>query len=149
MCDGFIYLVWVLIKMNRKIFNYFEIAAKLTTAKRDGRAFLLGACVQRKDGVIVTSINSPSHIPERTAHAEYRAAKKADVGSIIYVVRVRLLNGEFAMARPCRPCMKMLINKGISKVYYTIDSYSYGTIDLKTMKERTDNGQTNLLSRRS
>jgi tRNA(Arg) A34 adenosine deaminase TadA len=117
--------------MRREIFNYFNIAAKLTKSKNDERNFLVGSVAIRRDGALVSSINSASEIPNRLLHAEYKLSKKCDVGSTVYVCRVRLLDGNFGMARPCHSCKKCLISKGISKVYYSIESqHSYGVMDL-------------------
>lgn len=121
--------------MRREIFDYFEIAGKLTTKKDDRRAFLLGAVALRRDGTLVSAINSMSIEPEPSAHAEFRVAKKCDIGATVYVARVRLLNGEFAKSRPCKTCRAMLINRGIEKIYYTIDHHSYGVINFKKNTE--------------
>lgn len=115
--------------MRREIFNYFEIAGKLTTARNDKRSFLVGSIAIRKDGTMVSAINSPTKEPDKTTHSEWRLAKKCDVGAIVYVARVRLLNGEFAMARPCKTCEKILRCRGIRKVFYTTN-IGYGVMDL-------------------
>jgi len=125
--------------MNRKIFNYFEIAGKLTLNKEDNRSFLLGAIGIRKDGAFVKAINGPSIFPERTAHAEYRLSNKLDVGSEVYVCRVRLLDNKFALARPCDSCMKVMFSRGVRKVYFTVSENEFGVIDMKTMTERRKN----------
>lgn len=123
--------------MRREIFDYFNIAAKLTTAKEDKRSFLLGSIAIRSDGAMVSAINSASETPNRLLHSEYRLAKKCDVGSVVYVCRVRLLDGSFGMSRPCHSCMKTMISRGVSKVYYSISNNSFGSVNLKTMRERT------------
>lgn len=123
--------------MRREIFDYFNIAAKLTIAKKDERSFLIGSIARRSDGALVSAINSASEYPNRLLHSEYKISKKCDVGSVIYVCRVRLLDGTFGTARPCQPCRKCLISRGVSKVYYTISQNEFGTINLKTMTERT------------
>jgi tRNA(Arg) A34 adenosine deaminase TadA len=116
--------------MNRRIWNFFEMAGKLAVAKDDDRAFLLGAAAVRKDGVLVFASNSVSQEPNRRAHAEYRISGKLDQGSTIYVARIRLLNGEFAMARPCLDCQKVLKSKRVKRVYYTISNAEYGVLDI-------------------
>jgi tRNA(Arg) A34 adenosine deaminase TadA len=116
--------------MNRKIFNFFEIAAKTARSKTDGRSFLLGCVAIRNDGVMVKSLNSSSELPNRMAHAEYRIANRIDYGAVVYVARVKLIDGSFGMARPCHSCMKILVARKVSKIYYTIDKEEYGTIDL-------------------
>jgi tRNA(Arg) A34 adenosine deaminase TadA len=115
--------------MNRRIWNFFEMAGKLAVAKEDERAFLLGAVAVRKDGAMVFASNSVSQEPNRRAHAEHRISHKIDQGSTVYVARIRLLNGEFAMARPCWDCHKILKSKRVKRVYYTISNNEYGVID--------------------
>lgn len=122
--------------MNKKIFNYFEIAAKLTTSKEDNRSFLLGAIGVRSDGALVKSINSPTEHPNRMAHAEYKLCRKLDTGATVYVARIRLLNGEFAISKPCIDCSKMLKAKRVEKVFYTISNTSYGVWYPANDKER-------------
>jgi tRNA(Arg) A34 adenosine deaminase TadA len=115
--------------MNNKIFNFLEIAGKTATSRQDGRSFMLGAVAIRKDGVMVRSLNSPTQEPDRQVHAEYRVASKIDYGAIIYVARIRLIDGKFGMARPCKSCLKVLISKKVKKIYYTIDHDEYGIIN--------------------
>lgn len=116
--------------MNRKILNYFEIAGKLALSKDDARHFILGAIAVRSDGAIVKSINSPVPEPSRVVHAEYKVCRKIDAGAIVYVVRIKYVDGKqvFAMSRPCPDCMRILKSKKVKKVYYTIGPDEFGTI---------------------
>lgn len=115
--------------MNRKIFNYFKIAAKLSRKKKNKRYFYLGAIGIRSDGVMVKSANGPTPEPHPESHAEVRMAKKLDVGSTVYVARV-VATGDFAMAKPCRNCERYLKNKGVKTVYYTIANNEFGRLIL-------------------
>lgn len=45
-------------------------------------------------------------------------------GATIYVYR-ETCSGDPAMARPCESCMRLIIEAGIRKVYYTINKYPY------------------------
>lgn len=114
--------------MNRKIFNYFEIAANLTQKKSDldRREYLLGAIAVRGDGTMVASINGSNIEPNRNTHAEYRVCLKIDHGATIYVARIRLKDGAFALAKPCHSCQKMMKSKKVKKIYYTIGPKEYG-----------------------
>ena len=116
--------------MNRHVWSYFDLAGKLAVKNQSHKSFLLGAIGVRKDGALVSAVNSISQEPDRRAHAEYRLSKRIDQGSIVYVARVRLLNGEFAMARPCHDCEKVLRSKRVRRVYYTISNCEYGVLDL-------------------
>jgi tRNA(Arg) A34 adenosine deaminase TadA len=91
--------------------------------------YLLAAVIQRKDGAIVVSANSLSHLPTPSGHAEARAIRKADVGSTLYVARVTR-DGEWAMSKPCKHCQALIRNRGIKKVYYTIGPGEYGVWDV-------------------
>lgn len=115
--------------MNRQIWENLNLAGKIAISKDNGRAFLLGALGIRKDGVMVFAANSTSQEPDRRGHAEYRMAAKLDRGSTVYVARIRLLNGEFAMAKPCFSCEKVLKSKRVKRVYYTISNNEYGVLD--------------------
>ena len=112
--------------MNRKVFNYLQIAAQAATRKKDERSFLLGACAIRSDGAIVVAANASSEFPERLLHAENRLTKKLDKGAIVYVARVKLIDGSFGMAKPCIDCQKVLMSKKVKRVYYTINPENYG-----------------------
>lgn len=116
-------------QMRKKIFHYFEICAAVTTKVKDRRNFLLGAIGIRSDGAIVKSFNGHSHAPNNRAHAEYRLAQKLDVGSVVYIVRIRVGDGKLAIAKPCDRCQKVLKAKGVKKIFYSIGENEYGVID--------------------
>ncbi len=124
-------------KMRKKIFNFFEIAAKCAQSKKDQRTFLLGAVGIRNDGVLVKSQNGPSMTPMPKAHAERKLINKLDYGSIVYICRIRVGDGTMAMAFPCRSCLVALLHKKVKRVYYTIGPDHFGTIDLegKTVRD--------------
>src|ERR1700743_1136241 len=116
--------------MNNKVWGYFDLAGKAAVSKDDNRGFLLGAVHIRNDGALVSAVNSVCQEPDRRAHSEYRISKKIDRGSIVYVARIRLLNGEYALSRPCHSCQKVLKSKKVKRVYYTISNNEYGVMDL-------------------
>lgn len=68
-----------------------------------------------------------------TIHAEMSALMKAAKygmplkGCAIYVYREDA-EGNPAQARPCEECMKMLIESGITEIYYTVSEDSSGCI---------------------
>lgn len=114
--------------MNRSIFSYLQVAAKVAT-KGAPRDFYLGAVGIRSDGTLVFSCNLPSQLPTPAAHAEARLARKLDQNSTVYVARV-LRNGDFAMSRPCVSCMSALKAKHVKRIFYTIAPNEWGRIDL-------------------
>jgi tRNA(Arg) A34 adenosine deaminase TadA len=115
--------------MQKKIFDYFEIAARTAVSKDDERSFMIGSIAIRGDGVMVKALNGPSRFPTRQAHSEFRLSKKIDYGATIYVARVRLVDGEFGMSKPCPSCMKALLSKRVKKIYYTIGPNEFGIIN--------------------
>ena len=122
--------------------RFFKIAADIATLRDDQRIFHVGCCGIRYDNVVVVSANGPVMLGEigetrssfPAAHAEIRCAKKLDKHSTVFVARVRRDNNEYAMARPCRSCMNVLLSKNVVKIYYTINSTSYGIISVKNKK---------------
>lgn len=112
-----------------KTWDYFEMAARMACFKQDRRAFLLGAVGRRYDGALISACNGPTDHPNRTAHAEYRASRKMDRGSILYVVRLLRSNKSLAIAKPCKSCQKALIARGVSKVYYSINEREFGCME--------------------
>jgi len=116
--------------MLRRIFNYFEIAARIASKNRGCRRYLVGAIGIRNDGTMVTAFNGSDHQPNREIHAEYRLCKKLDYDAVVYVARVRVGDGTFAMAKPCKDCQKALKSKKVKKVYYTINDDEYDVLYL-------------------
>jgi deoxycytidylate deaminase len=113
---------------SKKIKNYFEVAAKLAFSRQDERSFFHGAIGVRKDGAIVHAINGSSKIPTRQAHCEYRLSTKLDVGSVVYLVRIRR-DGSMANSKPCHNCAKAMRSVGVKRVYYSIEEKEYGVMD--------------------
>lgn len=122
--------------MNKKIFNFFEIAGRTAASKKDRRAYLVGAIGIRHDGAMVRSLNAPTELRNRRAHAECKLCRKLDYYAEVYVARVKLLDGKFGMSRPCNSCRKILTTKKVRKVFYTIDENYYGILDLTNNNER-------------
>lgn len=111
--------------MRKSVWNYLRLAGQASLTKKDNRTFYIGALAIRSDGAIVVSANSPCPARNRKVHAEYKVSRKTDVGTVIYVARVRS-NGEFANARPCQACQKVMKSRGVKKVYYTCSNNEFG-----------------------
>lgn len=107
------------------------IRLKSNDRKIDNRTFLLGAIGMRNDGVIVSSRNiaAPDCAPRH--HAESRLVRKMTPGSTVWVARVRRRNGEWALAKPCANCERILRSTGVHRVVYTISPGEWGVIDLR------------------
>lgn len=112
--------------MQRKIWNYFQMAGRMALSKQDRRTYLLGAIGVRNDGCMVSSMNGPSPVPTREVHAEYKLCRKLDHDAVVYIARVRVGDGAFVNAKPCASCRKMLRSRRVKKVYYTISNTEYG-----------------------
>jgi len=61
------------------------------------------------------------------SHAEARVTRKLDGGSVVFVARV-LRDGGFALAHPCKHCLRVMRSRGVAKVFYSIDNDTFGRI---------------------
>jgi tRNA(Arg) A34 adenosine deaminase TadA len=121
--------------MNKPI-DIFKEAAEVaaSTGSHDRRSYLLAAMGQRKDGAWIKSANgavsssvSGGMISLPHSHAEVRALRKLGRGApALYVVRLLRKDGAFANARPCYMCATFLRSYRVERVYFTIDSNTYG-----------------------
>ena len=114
-----------------KINKNFSIArlVAMSEEKEVNRKFRVGAVGIRNDGVMVACSNICTRTPNKHAHAEARLVRKLTPKSIVYVVRIDS-NGEFRNARPCENCSRLLSQKKVKKVYYSINEQEYGVIDI-------------------
>lgn len=112
-----------------KIERYLNLAAQKAW-KDDARSFYLGAVGIRYDGAIVWARNQAKQMISPDYHAEARLVKMLDVGSVVFVARIRLDINEWANARPCRICRQKLKSRGVRFVYYTIGPGEWGKLDL-------------------
>lgn len=117
--------------MQKKVSKYFKIASRIAKKKsvEDKRTYFLGAIGLRSDGKMVKSTNGSTIYPVPQAHAEARLSNKLDVGSIVYVARVKV-DGGLALAKPCQNCQAILKSKGVKLIYYTIADGEFGKINL-------------------
>jgi pyrimidine deaminase RibD-like protein len=104
-------------------------AAQLAGECQAEKSFYMACLVVRRDGATVASVNhdiSGQAIP--SGHAEARALRKADHGSVLYVARVLKRDRKtWAMAYPCAFCRALIRNRGVKKAYYTIGPNRWGT----------------------
>lgn len=96
---------------------------------QDGRCARVGCVIKRKDGALVMSRNLISWNKEPSRHAEARAVRKADVGSIAYVARIKR-DGTLANAKPCSRCEAIMRSRGVKRAYYTLSHDEWGCIEL-------------------
>lgn len=106
----------------------------LPTVDDDPRLFWLGSIGIRDDGTIVkskngavkfsTSVEDYQLVP--TSHAEGRVLRKLGYYGTLFVARVSRKDGSLAMSAPCPMCSIRIKSFKVKKVYYTINSNSYG-----------------------
>lgn len=122
-----------------KIWNYLHAAGVAANRQAsDPRCHCLGAVAIRNDGAVVRSRNGFGRNRIPSVHAESRILRKLDVGSIVFVARVRR-TGFYGLARPCSSCLLGLFMKGVKEVYYTTDTQGeYGCIDLETIRSSSE-----------
>lgn len=109
--------------------KYLRMASRVSIKGNWRRKAHIGAVAVRRDGTLVQSWNGSATDVCPMAHAEARLAKKLDAGSVVYVARVRRDNGKMAMAKPCAHCERILRNRGVSRVEYTINEHEYGVLE--------------------
>lgn len=109
--------------------NAWRLFNKAAQYALDGtrKHFFLAAIGVRTDGAQVVARNHHCETPNPSAHAERRALRKCDRGSVIFVVRMKK-DGSFALARPCARCRSAMRTKGIERVCYTISDTEYGVM---------------------
>ena len=99
-------------------------------ALNNGRCYHLAAILRRKGRVVRISVNSDKTHPRfkrryedgtyaAHMHAEMDAVRFALPGDELEVMRFRKTDNKFAMAKPCKWCMKHIKEAGIKKVTYT------------------------------
>jgi len=112
--------------MKDKHTKHFNLAKRL--AKKSNHPRYQMSCVIVKGNTIIsTGYNQLKTHPKsphkwNMIHAEFAAVLGTPAaqlrGSTVYVYR-ELKNGESALAKPCKSCMKMLSDCEISRVFYS------------------------------
>lgn len=117
----------------KKLESAIEVAQN--SLGKTGKGFILAAVGVRTDGATVVSVNGWNTDVEPKHHAEGRAARKLNTGSVLYVARVKK-DGSVGMSKPCGACQALLKARGICEVHFTIDEASWGTLNLETGTEK-------------
>ena len=117
----------MLIKPLRKSFRL----AKKECSKNTTHRIKVGAVITKSGNTLATGHNvAKTHpaIGTYYLHAEMSAilsARKHDLhGATIWVYR-ETADGMPAMAKPCSECMKLIVEVGITDVYYTCSEFPY------------------------
>lgn len=113
-------------RLTERIKRGFRLA-KSASLLSNHRQFKVGAAIMRRRRPISVGANVMKTHPvyacsDRVSiHAEMRAILSAEIpirGADIYVYRATARD-ELAMARPCDECLKVLVDVGIKRIYYT------------------------------
>jgi len=123
------------------VFNYLNFAAQLaidSDNKYKVRKAAIAAVGFRNDGAIVHACSGGDQLNmSPNSHAEARLIRKLDkYAPVIYVARIRRDTGKLALARPCSTCMPRIKSMNIKSVYYSINEYEYGFIDIERLIEK-------------
>lgn len=113
--------------------KYLDIAAKFAKHGTGYKTYKLACVIKRSDGALVMADNKCYKSIEPCYHAEARALRKADSGSIMYVARVTK-DGEWANSKPCKACQTLIRNKNVKKVYYTLGPNEWACWDVEKEK---------------
>lgn len=126
---------------SKKIRRYLQLAKKLATCSTYGN-FRHGAVIARGGALISLGVNSEKyssvgakHRPDHKGHSTYHAEIKALLGldrsqtkgAVVYVARASKGSHADRMSKPCAMCHAVMEERGISRVYYSIDDETIGT----------------------
>jgi pyrimidine deaminase RibD-like protein len=120
-------------------YGYFKLARNIS--KFSDHRVKVGCVIANKKPISAASNKDkthpkyadPDHSVRSSTHAEVRAIINCGVedltGAIAYVYR-EYKDGRPGLAKPCNSCLDILRERGIKRVYYSIDWSSYGVIRL-------------------
>jgi deoxycytidylate deaminase len=125
------------------------LAKKLARCSTYGN-FRHGAVLTSGGAIIGLGINSekyssvgskyrPEHKGHSTYHAEISAILNLDrsqtKGAVMYVARASKGKNEDRMSKPCKMCHAIMEERGISRVYYSVDDETIGTYKFKRTED--------------
>lgn len=110
-----------------------KLAGQVAVKRISNRNFYIGAIGIRNDQAIVIARNEAAMEPTPAVHAEARLAKRLDYGATVYVARIKFAKtnyAEYALAKPCPDCMRVLAHRRVKRIYFTISNNEWDLIDL-------------------
>lgn len=125
----------------KRLGGIFQLAKKLAVSSTYGN-FRHGAVLARGGSIISLGVNSDKYCSvgksfrsedkgNPTYHAEIRALlnipRHITRGAVMYVARCSKNGEENRMSKPCSMCHAVMEERGIRKVYYTVDNEVVGT----------------------
>jgi tRNA(Arg) A34 adenosine deaminase TadA len=128
-------------KLLKRFGGIFQLAKKLAGNSTYGN-FRHGAVLVRGGAIVGLGINSEKYCsvgrnyrPEEKGNATYHAEIKAllniprhiSKGAVMYVARCSKNGEDDRMSKPCTMCHAVMEERGIRKVYYTVDNEVVGT----------------------
>ena len=60
-------------------------------------------------------------------------SKKLDVGSVVYVIRIKRGDKKVCLAKPCKTCIVKMRARGVKKIYYSISEDENGNIKWRSL----------------
>lgn len=126
------------VELTKKDRTYFNIAKEVSKLS-DFPKVQIGSCAVYKHKVISTGYNSQRTNPLQKKYNKYRfsvetphtchseiaclkpliSRKDIDFKNVELYIYREYKNGETALARPCKSCMKLITELGIRNIYYT------------------------------
>jgi tRNA(Arg) A34 adenosine deaminase TadA len=128
-------------RLLKKFGGFFQLAKKLAESSKYG-SFRHGAVLARGGSIVSLGVNSDKYCSigkdhrsedrgNPTYHAEIRAVlnipRHITKGAVMYVARCSKDGIEDRMSNPCSMCHAVMEERGIHKVYYTVDNEVVGT----------------------
>lgn len=134
-------IVLIVRRLLKRSGGIFQLAKKLAESSTYGH-FRHGAVLARGGSIISLGVNSDKYCSvgrefrsedrgNPTYHAEIRALlnipRHITKGSVMYVARCSKDGNEVRMSKPCSMCHAVMQERGVRKVYYTVDNEVVGT----------------------
>ncbi len=123
-----------------RIKKFFNKAKEIAITNGADKKFKHAAILFKGNSIVKSASNSTKTHPLPTngntaitnkLHAEQKCLYKTmnTEGLDLLVVRVNN-QGDFAYSKPCSMCMKMITEKKLRRVYYSIGPNEFGVIDI-------------------
>lgn len=120
--------------------GFFQLSKNLAITSKYGN-FRHGAVLENNSAILGVGVNNerycsvgskyrPEHKGHSTYHAEIHAIlnlpRHITKGSTIYVARASKADGTYRQSKPCAMCHAVLTERGIKKVFYSVDEETAG-----------------------
>lgn len=109
--------------------KYFRIA-KMASKLSDHTKYQLGAVIVKSGRILSFGCNQKKSHPGSPfcgLHAEMSAIRNCDhdlAGASMYVFRQRK-DGSLGISKPCKHCERLIRQKKLKRVYFTVDKFPF------------------------